>query len=152
MKIITLAFVLGISGLVQSGCIAPAQSPVTSEDRKVTLCKNEKMTITVIDGIVMSDMLGSRGIRFPGGVYTLEGEDEVYRYFAAPAPLEYRVFQGGKPVDGRFIRGGLALAKQTLRMVPASAYMNSDGNMMTLTWKLGSEFLSQEGRRWKKSF
>ena len=129
-------------------------NPVVTEDRPVAVANDPAKTVTVVDGIVMTDspIAPSRGIRFPAGTYTLEAEDGVYYYFAAPTPIEYRIFKGGQAVDGRFIPGGLAIAKGGIHLVPAAGYMSHAEGTKTLTWKLGAEFFTLQGRYWKKSF
>ena len=152
MKTPALVFLLFVVAIVQSGCLIAPSAPMCAEDRAVRIAHDPAKSVTVIEGMVFGDFKNSHGIRFPGGSYVLESEDETYLYFAAPAPLEYRVFSGGKPVDGRFIPGGLAIAKNTFRVVPAAGYMNAEQDKKTFTWKLGSEFLSLEGTRWTKSY
>jgi hypothetical protein len=135
------------------GCVVPL-NPVTTEDRSVVAAKDANKTLTVIDGIVMTDspIVVSRGIRFPAGTYVLEAEDAGYYYFASPEPLEYRIFKNGQAVDGRFIPGGIAFARPGLHLVAAAGYMSHGEGTKTLTWKLGAEFLALEGRYWRKSF
>ena len=109
------------------------------------------MQISVPEGMVYTDYLQTRGIRFAQGIYKLEAEDAEYRYFASPNPVEYRVFNNGTVVEDKFMEGGLAVAKK-FNLVPGAAYMNEATDEKILTWKLGAEFLNTEGRSWKKNF
>ena len=62
-------------------------------------------------------------------------------------PIEVQV------VDDKFVSGGLMLAKTWGRLVPAGAYTDSyDATHVMMIRKMGSEFLSGEGRFWTKSF
>jgi hypothetical protein len=102
----------------------------------------------------------TKGIRFPPGVYSLEGEDDNYWYLRAPAPLEFRVFRAGTDiiVDNRNIAGGIMMAKSIVKIPPAGGYIDDDGtahgdgSAKIMVWKLGSEFLREEGKFWTKSF
>ena len=137
--------------LYTSGCVT--LSPVTQEDRVVRTIDDGKKRVIFEECMVWYDNLTpTRGIRFPEGTYTLEAEDDEYYYFAAPAQLEYRVFRYGKVVDARKMPGGLYLGKKAFKMVPAGAYLSVDNQNKTFTWKLGSDFLLMEGRKWKKNY
>lgn len=110
-------------------------------------------SVTISDGMVWyAGLARSSGLRFPPGTYVLEAEDDDYWYFRSPLPLEFRTFQNGKPTDENTKRGGLMLGKQSIRLVPAGGYVDGDGSVKTMVWKLGGDFLAMEGRQWRKSF
>ncbi len=148
--LLSVLLAVALTSLFSSGCMMPEAA--CAEDRAVQSAADTSKTVTVTDGMVFGNAMMTRGIRFPGGVYVLEAEDADYRYFRAPAPLEYRVLRGGQPVDGQDIPGGLMLAK-SFNLVPGAAYMDGDAPGKKIkTWKLGGEFLRVEGRSWKCSF
>jgi hypothetical protein len=53
-------------------------------------------------------------------------EDADYRYFVAPQRIEYRGFRNGTVVDGRFIPGGLFLAKSLFTTFPSAGASRND--------------------------
>ncbi len=144
--------VLLLAAAALTGCSVLTLSPLINEDRVVTPLANQTMTVTFKEPMVWSDQGPTRGIRFPAGTYLLEAEDSQYRYFRAPGPLEYRIFQNGATTDDRFMPGGFFLSKAAIDMVPAGAYLSTDDSRKTLTWKLGGDFLRMEGSRWTKNF
>ena len=134
------------------GCVIP-MSPLSNESRLVTPLTNQTAAVVFKESMVFYDraFAPSHGIRFPEGRYVLEAEDREYRYYRAPTNIEYRVFANGIVSDGRFMPGGLFLGKQTLKVVPAGAYLSSEGNNTNMvTWKLGGEFLRLEGAKWHR--
>ena len=138
-----------------SACAALRLDPVVSEDRQVTAISDPSKTVAVLEPMVWTNApLGSatKGVRLLPGTYSLEAEDADYLYFRAPEPIEVRVLQGGEPVDGRDIPGGLALAKALFNMVPAATYIDAGPGMKTLIFKHGSEFLQMRDSTWSKSF
>ena len=82
----------------------------------------------------------------------LEAEDPDYWYMRSPAPLNLREFKKGVQTESHNIRGGIALGKYTTRSVPAAGYIDGPESSRILIWKLGKEFLSREGKDWRKSF
>jgi hypothetical protein len=94
----------------------------------------------------------SSGMRFPPGNYTLEAVDKDYWYFKAPAPLEFRKFSHGQITEQHSRPGGLMLAKQSRRLVPAAAYVDGDGQTKLMVWKLGGDFLAMQGHQRRKSW
>jgi hypothetical protein len=50
------------------------------------------------------------------------------------------------------LHGGIALGKYSTRSVPAAVYIDGEGTAKVLIWKLGREFMSGEGRDWRRSF
>jgi len=94
----------------------------------------------------------TRGIRFPPGIYSLEAEDDAYWYFRSTMPLELRVFRDGKVVDSHAGEGGLMLRKAPIAATAGGAYLDNDGTSKLMVWKLGGEFLQQQGRYWSRSF
>ena len=147
------ATIVAVAYLFTSCAVLPPQDPTASEHRPVRPASDVGKTLAVVDGMVFYDSLArNKGIRFPGGTYVLEAEDDVYWYFRAPAPLEFRIFRSGQVVDERNSPGGLMLGKATLRLVPAAGYIDGEGQERILVHKLGGEFLRLEGRYWKKTF
>lgn len=124
---------------------------VSSEERSVPSRRDPGKTLTILSVGEFKNFALTRTVRLPAGIYALEGEDADYLYFAAPEPVEYRIVAGGAVQDGQRSPGGVALAKR-YSMVPASVYSSIGGGRKILTWKLGSEFMAEEGRRWKRSF
>jgi hypothetical protein len=142
---------MAVTGFL-AGCASLLLSPVTNETRTVTLVADSKKTITVPAGMVWYDSaLPTHGLRFPPSTYVLEAEDADYWYFRSSAPLEFRVFRSGQLVDSRSIPGGIMLAKR-FSMLPGAGYIDGEGATKVLVWKLGADFLTREGRDWKKSF
>lgn len=141
--------------LILNGCglLLPSLNPVISEDRSVNPeIDQNKQVVFNLPMVWYDSMRKSRGILFPDGIYVLEAEDEEYYYFKAPKELEYRIFEREATANARFMPGGLYLSKNVFNMVPAGAYLSVSEEMKTLTWKLGSDFLSMEGREWEKKF
>ena len=137
--------------LLLSGCVVP-MNPTANETRPVMPAADPEKTIIVPEGMVWYDsVLRSRGLRFPPGTYVLEAEDSDYWYFRSGAPLELRIFQGDKIVDGKDLPGGIMLAKH-FSMVPGAGYIDGEGKTKVMIWKLGASFLNLEGRSWKKTF
>jgi len=67
-------------------------------------------------------------------------------------PLNLRGFNKGVQIESRNIRGGIAIGKYTTRSVPAAGYIDGQESSRILIWKLGKDFLSREGKDWRKSF
>jgi len=67
-------------------------------------------------------------------------------------PLELREFKKDGKEEVRKLRGGLAVGKYSFRSVPGAAYIDGEGTSRVLIWKLGKDFLSREGKDWRKSF
>lgn len=106
-------------------------------------------TVTVYDGMVFCNFTQTQGVRFPGGTYILEAEDDDYWYFHSFEPIEIR--ETGRQVL-RYASGGLMLAKR-FSMVPGGAYIDGDDpEKKTMVRMLGGEFSRVEGRSWRKSF
>jgi hypothetical protein len=127
-------------------------NPSVNEPRSVHLEKDPSKTLTVIHELVWQDKSrATREIRFPTGTYTLEAEDADYWYMRSPAPLTLRELKKGVQTESRNIRGGIALGKYTTRSVPAAAYIDGQESSRILIWKLGKDFLSREGKDWRKS-
>lgn len=127
---------------------------MTSEQRKVASVTDESKTVTLSEPIVWLNApayRASKGIRLPQGQYRLEAEDEDYLYFRAPAPIEMRLLQHGRPVEGPDVAGGLALGKAVLPISPA-AYIDVDADHKMLVMKLGYDFARMRGKQWKQSF
>jgi hypothetical protein len=70
----------------------------------------------------------------------------------SPVPLNLRGFKKGVQTESRNIRGGIAIGKYTTRSVPAAGYIDGQESSRILIWKLGKDFLSREGKDWRKSF
>ena len=124
-------------------------NPSVNEARSVHLEQDPSKTLIVVHEMVWQN--ATREIRFPTGTYTLEAEDADYWYMRSPAPLKLREIKKGMQTESRNIRGGLAIGKYTTRSVPAAGYIDGQESSRILIWKLGKDFLSREGKDWRKS-
>jgi hypothetical protein len=146
------AIVTTLTALLVS-CAALPLSPVISEVKVVHATHDEAKRVTIRDGMVFYDgPAKTRGLRFPPGVYSLEAEDDGYWYFRSTMQLELRVFRDGKVVDSHNETGGLMLRKSPIAATAGGAYLDNDGTSKLMVWKLGDEFLQQQGRYWSRSF
>ena len=102
--------------------------------------------------MVFYDPSETHGLRFPAGRYALEAEDAEFWYLRSTDPLEFRVFKDGAAVDERRIPGGIMIPKQLNLQLAGAAYIDGEGTAKVMVWRLGGEFLRQEGRYWTKSF
>ena len=137
-----------------TGCISLPS--VTSDERPVQPASDPSKAVEFVNPVVWLDRpkpFASRGVRLLPGRYELEAENEEYLYFRAPSPIEMRVLDSGKVIDGRDVPGGLALAKSAFNIVPAAAYVDVglQGTRMHVM-KLDQVFMSLEGSEWKKRF
>ncbi|MGA2399577.1 MAG: hypothetical protein ABSG30_16150 [Steroidobacteraceae bacterium] len=143
---------LGIVLACLAGCGGLELNPLVNEPRTVRLEQDRSKTLTVVHEMVWSDKShATREIRFPAGTYSLEAEDADYWYMRSPAPLVLREFKKGMQTESRNIRGGIAIGKYTTRSVPAAGYIDGQESSRILIWKLGKDFLSREGKDWRKS-
>jgi hypothetical protein len=137
-----------------AGCITLPS--VSSDERAVQPASDPSKVVEFINPVVWLDRpepFATRGVRLMPGRYELEAENEDYRYFRAPSPIEMRILDGGKIVDGRDIPGGLALAKSAFNVVPAAAYVDVGLESARMhVMKLDQVFMALEGEEWKKSF
>jgi hypothetical protein len=150
--------------LFVSACSAFPNEPTAADLRSIQLESDTAKTVTITEGMVFYN--GSpgnprtKGIRFPSGVYSLEGEDDSYWYLRAPAPLEFRIFRAGSDtvVDDRKIAGGIMIGKSLMKAPPAGAYIDDDGSTPSvgsakiMVWKLGSELFHEKDKSWTQSF
>jgi hypothetical protein len=128
-------------------------NPLINEPRNVHFEQDRSKTLTVVQEMVSHDKShATRELRFPAGTYALEAEDSDYWYMRSPTPLNLREFKKGVQTESRLIRGGIAIGKYTTRSVPAAGYIDGQESSRILIWKLGKEFLSREGKDWRKSF
>ena len=133
------------------GCVA--LSPIVDEIKPVSEVSNPDKTVSIPEGMVFYDSRPpTQGIRFPEGIYVLEAEDEDYFYFRSPKPLEFKSFQGKRIVNEEEKNGGLTISKKLFKMMPAGGYVNAEEGNKRLVWKLGSEFLSREGKSWERNY
>jgi hypothetical protein len=153
-----------LAALFVTACSVLPNEPTAADLRSIRLESDAAKTVTVRDGMVFYN--GSpgtprtKGIRFPSGVYALEGEDDNYWYLRAPAPLEFRIFRAGTDavVDDRKIAGGIMIGKSLMKAPPAGGYIDDDGSTHTdgsakiMVWKLGSELFHEKGKSWAQSF
>lgn len=143
--------------LVALACLAACGglelNPLVNEPRTVRFEQDPSKTLTVVHEMVWHDKShATREIRFPVGTYTLEAEDADYWYMRSSAPLNLREFKKGVQTESRNIRGGIAIGKYITRSVPAAGYIDGQESSRILIWKLGKDFLSREGKDWRKSF
>jgi hypothetical protein len=149
------AWMLLVSIAALAGCGGVPVSPLTNERRPVHLEQDPAKTLTVTAaGLEWYDKSRpAHGIRFAGGVYTLEAEDAEYYYLRSVSPLDFKEFKKDGKVETRHLAGGIMLGKVAFRSIPAAVYIDSEGaSTKVLIWKLGSEFTQREGKDWKKSF
>ena len=94
--------------------------------------------------------LEKKTVLIPVGEYVFEGEDNVFLYFRAPEPLEYRVHRKEGYAEGFFQMGGLALSvpeKWADVEYPVCTYTDGvDQHQKRLTCPLEPSFIMQ--RRW----
>jgi hypothetical protein len=136
-----------------SACGGIELNPLVNEPRTVHFERDPAKTLSVTQEMVWDDKSHpTQEIRFPVGTYTLEAEDGDYWYMRSSAPLNLREFKKGVQTESRTIRGGIAIGKYTTRSVPAAGYIDGQESSRILIWKLGKEFLSREGKDWRKSF
>jgi len=143
----------GVALACLAACGGLELNPLINEPRSVRLEQDHSKTLTVLQEMVWDDKSHpTREIRFPAGTYALEAEDADYWYMRSPAPLNLRDFKKGVQTESHNIRGGIAIGKYTTRSVPAAGYIDGQESSRILIWKLGKEFLSREGKDWRKSF
>ncbi len=138
------------------GCGGMRLDPTDDQARTITLATDHSQTLTFKTGMVWCyDLSARRCLRLPPGVYTIEGEDAVWRYFRAPEPFDFRFLDKPENDRQRFIAGGVALRKGYDIMLPAEVYIDSDNHIAAekvLIFKLGNDFIEMEGGRWTKNF
>ena len=143
----------GVALACLSACGGLELNPEVNEPRNVRLERDPAKTLTVVQEMVFDDKShATREIRFPAATYAVEAEDGDYWYMRSPLPLNLRDFKKGVQTESRHIRGGIAIGKYTTRSVPAAGYIDGQESSRILIWKLGKEFLSREGKDWRKSF
>ena len=144
---------LGVALFCLAACGGLELNPLVNEPRTVRLERDPTKTLTVVQEMVFDDKShATREIRLPVGTYTLEAEDADYWYMRSPMPLNLRDFKKGVLTESHNIRGGIAIGKYTMRSVPAAGYIDGQESTRILIWKLGKDFLSREGKDFKKSF
>ena len=144
---------LGVALFCLAACGGLELNPLVNEPRTVRLERDPTKTVTVVQEMVFDDKShATREIRLPVGTYTLEAEDADYWYMRSPMPLNLRDFKKGVLTESHNIRGGIAIGKYTMRSVPAAGYIDGQESTRILIWKLGKDFLSREGKDFKKSF
>ena len=144
---------IGVAVACLAACGGLELNPSVNEPRSVHLEQDPSKTLTVVQEMVFGDKShATREIRFPAGTYALEAEDADYWYMRSPVPLNLRGFNKGVQIESRNIRGGIAIGKYTTRSVPAAGYIDGQESSRILIWKLGKDFLSREGKDWRKSF
>ena len=144
---------IGVAVACLSACGGVELNPSVNEPRSVHLEQDPSKTLTIVQEMVFGDKShATREIRFPAGTYALEAEDADYWYMRSPVPLNLRGFNKGVQIESRNIRGGIAIGKYTTRSVPAAGYIDGQESSRILIWKLGKDFLSREGKDWRKSF
>lgn len=148
------SLIILVCGMALAGCgTLPPMDAAANESRATRPASDPSKTVTVSEGMVWyATPSRSSGLRFPPGTYALEAEDDDYWYFRSPSPLEFRSFSNGRPNEEHTQLGGLMLGKRSLRRIPAAGYVDADDSSKTMVWKLGGDFLTLEGRQWRKSF
>lgn len=135
------------------GCGGLELNPLVNEPRTLHFERDPSKTVTVVHDLVWNDKShAAHELRLPAGIYALEGQDDDYWYMRSSLPLEVREFKQDGKQESRSLRGGLAVGKYSFRPVPAAAYIDGEGTSRVIIWKLGKDFLSREGKDWRKSF
>ena len=143
---------LGVAVACLAACGGLELNPLVNEPRTVHLERDPTKTLTVVQEMVFDDKShATREIRFPVGTYTLEAEDADYWYMRSPMPLNLCDFKKSVVTESHNIRGGIAIGKYTMRSVPAAGYIDGQESTRILIWKLGKDFLSREGKDFRKS-
>jgi hypothetical protein len=144
---------LGVAVACLAACGGLELNPLINEPRTVRLEHDPTKTLTVVHEMIFDDKShATREIRFPAGTYTLEAEDADYWYMRSPAALTLRDLKKSVLTESHNIRGGIAIGKYTMRSVPAAGYIDGQESTRILIWKLGKDFLSREGKDFRKSF
>ncbi|MGY5449591.1 hypothetical protein ACVFI8_01355 [Agarivorans sp. MS3-6] len=135
------------------GCGAlPTTNPVISEEKVVVTTEDESKTITLNEPQVWFDgYQKNSGVMLPKGTYQLEAQDADYLYFRAPLDIEFRSLNE-TPQTQEFVKGGIAIAKNSLNIIPACIYKSIQNDKKVLSWKLGNHFLRMEDGHWKKDY
>jgi len=147
-----LTLLLAVSAAL-GGCGGLELNPSVNETRTVRFEQDPSKTVRLAHDLVWDDKShATLELRLPAGSYALEGEDDEYWYMRSSVPLELREFKKDGKEEVRKLRGGLAVGKYSFRSVPGAAYIDGEGTSRVLIWKLGKDFLSREGKDWRKSF
>jgi hypothetical protein len=148
-----LIALIGASIACLCACGGLELNPLVNEPRNIQIERDASKTLTVMHEMVWDDKShAAHELRFPEGIYALEGEDADYWYMRGAVPLGYKEFKKGIQIENRSLRGGIAIGKYTTRSVPAAGYIDGQESTRILIWKLGKDFLNREGKDWKKSF
>ena len=96
-------------------------------------------------------------VSIPEGEYVFEGEDDIFLYFRAPEPLEYRVYHKEGYAEGFLQMGGIALSnKEQWDKVkyPVCTYTDGvDPHQKRLTCPLDPPVIIQKrGYDWESDF
>ena len=151
MRHLTALLIVVSTGLCACGGIE--LNPFVNEHRTVRFERDPSKTLTVTHDLLWDDKSRpTHELKMPAGIYALEAEDEEYWYMRSSAPLELRDFKKDSKPESRSLRGGLAIGKYSFRSVPGAAYIDGEGMSRVIIWKLGKDFLSGEGKDWRKSF
>jgi hypothetical protein len=150
-RMLKLVMAPSVAATMLVACASLPLDPATFEARTVQAAHDETKILTIPEGMVFYNApAATEGLRFPPGTYRLASEDERYWYFRSAMPIEFRKFSGGKVVESHTAPGGIAIRKAVVAPTVGGAYIDGEGNSRTLVWKLGGEFLRQQGRYWSK--
>lgn len=139
--------------LITGGCGVTRLSPIEDLDQQVESVGYSTKRIVLVESMIWLDSRDARsGIILPQGIYQLEAESRDYLYFAAPDFIEYRTLRKDTEPDRRFLFGGLFVAKQLRRKIPAGAYYSISELEKVHIWRLGSDFIEMEGERWQRLY
>jgi len=129
-----------------AGCTTPPSSP----SRPIQPVADAQKTFTVHREMAWYDVPPANGIRFPTGVYELEGEDAEFWYFRAPVLLDLIALRG-RLASRKHVAGGIMIPKR-FNKIPARGYIDAPDGGKTVVWEVSNEFRTMEGRYWSKSF
>jgi len=148
-------FALFVSAFALS-LFLPACSPVDSAGtipRSGVHAPMAAHRLTVVREMIFEygeNPIEKKTVRIPEGEYVFEGEDDIFLFFRAPEPLEYRVYHKEGYAEGFFQMGGLALStpdKWSDVEYPVCTYTDGeDQHQKRLTCPLEPSFIMQ--RRW----
>lgn len=101
--------------------------------------------------------LEKKTVTIPEGEYVFEAEDDIFLYFRAPEPLEYRVHHKEGYAEGFFQMGGIALSNNDnwdKVEYPVCTYTDGEEpRQKRLTCPLEPSFLMQKrGSDWSSDF
>lgn len=150
---------LSAAAFLSASCISPVDSAGTIPRSGVHAPrKAHRLTvIRAMDFEYGENPVEKKTVNIPEGEYVFEGEDDIFLYFRAPEPLEYRVYHKEGYAEGFLQMGGIALScKEQWDKVkyPVCTYTDGeDQHQKRLTCPLEPPFIMQKrGYDWESDF